>query len=473
MTAPAPVLGVGRRLVYTRAMRRPGPLTARHVVVTALVVLLVSAQLVWWIVFTVHESENRLLLEQRLLLIECRHQADQVQQELQQLEARLTASSLPPDAAPGTALWPRSVETIRRAAGEVGAEADQACTPSWRREGDRAVLRFHRDGGCLEATLWPWPEWLETGSSVEVIEVVEGPPDRPGVQLPHPFEDLWARPGFELWRRPLRAHRSRIRMFISEGVFFILLVASLVVLLGRTVRRELDLQRQHRNFLSAITHELKSPLAAMRLSLETVLGGRADPTASLRFLENALQDTERLQSLVQKVLEVTRFGRADAALRLRRTELSEVVRDTIRTFGRLATAAGARLETSTEPEIWVRGDEESLAIVVSNLLENAIKYGGPVPWIGVDLRISRSDAVLEVRDNGGGISEEDQPFIFDRFYRGGNEMTRTTQGTGLGLFLVRQIVHAHGGTVEVAASGADGTTFRVVLPGAEVVEEEP
>jgi len=87
------------------------------------------------------------------------------------------------------------------------------------------------------------------------------------------------------------------------------------------------------------------------------------------------------------------------------------------------------------------------------------------------LHFKNGSAILEVSDNGRGISQDDRPFVFDRFFRGGNEMTRTTQGTGLGLYLVRQIVSSHRGAVEVAATGPQGTTFRVTLPEADLMEE--
>ena len=253
-------------------------------------------------------------------------------------------------------------------------------------------------------------------------------------------------------------------MVVSEGSFFAVMLLAVVWVLWKTVRREVELERQHQNFLSAITHELKSPLAAMRLSLETVLRGRADSTASVRFLENALQDTERLQSLVQKVLEVTRYGLAGKALTIRTAELSATVEEAVDRFRSRALSAGARLNVSIEPEIVARVDEEAFQIVVSNLLENAIKYGGTIPEVTVRLFASDGRAVLEVTDNGRGIPEEDLPLIFDRFFRGGDEMTRTTQGTGLGLHLVEQIVTGHGGTVRVAETGPKGTTFRVELP---------
>ena len=131
------------------------------------------------------------------------------------------------------------------------------------------------------------------------------------------------------------------------------------------------------------------------------------------------------------------------------------------------------VDSQVEDDVWAELNEEAFEIVVSNLLENAVKYGGSAPRIGVRLGHERGRALLEVRDNGPGIPEDELPFVFDRFFRGGDEMTRSTNGTGLGLYLVKQIVKAHRGTVTVVSTGRDGTTFRVTLPDCHPKEARP
>ena len=293
----------------------------------------------------------------------------------------------------------------------------------------------------------------------------------PALRCPAPLDGQVVVPRMDEWKEILRIYRKRIVMMVSEGAFFAPMLLVLVALLWRTLRREVALEQQHRNFLSAVTHELKSPLAAMRLSLETVLRGRADSGASVRFLENALQDAERLQDLVEKVLEVTRFTRTGGALNREWVNLSEVVEEALDRFSRRTTAAGAVLNGEIDPEIRAEVDAEAFSIVISNLLENALKYGGTIPRIDLGLHLVEGQAVMEVADNGRGIATEDVPLVFDRFWRAGDEMTRTTQGTGLGLFLVRQIVEAHRGRVEVRSTGPSGTVFRVILPHARRAEE--
>jgi signal transduction histidine kinase len=312
-------------------------------------------------------------------------------------------------------------------------------------------------------------EWgrsvLAVGALLEVVASGEEGP--PGIALAKPYGGLTIRPRAEVWEAMLGDYRRRIVMLVSEGAFFAVLLLVMIGLLWRSFRREVELERQHRNFLSSVTHELKSPLAAMRLALETVTSGRASPEAGKRFIGNALEDVERLQDLVEKVLEATRFGEGWTEIHCEEVDLSRLVEDSIEAFGRRALAAGARLRANISPEIQAEIDAEAMAIVISNLLENAVKYGDDPPAVEVDLSMDGARAVLEVGDNGSGISGEDIALIFGRFYRGGDEMTRTARGTGLGLYLVQQIVEAHRGRVEVASTGPAGTVFRVTVPGYE------
>ena len=372
-------------------MRKQGTITGRHVAFAALVVVVINAQLTWWIIFSTGQARERLELERSLLKARAQVEADRL--------------------------------------ATTGVEDRSAMPPG--------------------------------------LEIADGP----GADLPRPVAAIAGddagrvvRPTEAEWRRILDESRRRIVMMVSEGAFFAVLLLVFLGLMWRTFRREVQLERQHRNFLSAITHELKSPIAAIKIALETVVSGRADEVASRRFITNALADTDRLDLLVQKVLHATRYGNRTGGISLSRRSLSGIVETTLESFGPRMSVEGAAVTTSIEDGVWAMIDDESIAIVVSNLLENAFKYGGDPAEIQVALRRDRLGAVLEVTDNGGGIEEAAVPHVFNRFFRAGDEMTRTSRGTGLGLFLVQRIVMAHHGKVEVARTGTDGTTMRVVLP---------
>ncbi len=451
-------------------MQQPskGSLRIRHLVVTVLVVVLVNAQLTWWIIFVLRENRVRLDLERAAVEARCRDEAGRIAETLADAHRVLDAAvadGFDPDAEPpppfvgwvsrspasecGRPLLEDGVVVLTSPAPEAGACILARTSREWTED----LLRL--------------PDDLEMGDARPAGD----PTLRPAIPVGAPFEDRTIAPTAESWHSILAGYRGRIVMMVSEGSFFALMLFVLVALMWRTLRREVALEQQHRNFLSAVTHELKSPLAAMRLSLETVLRGRSDPGASVRFLENALQDVERLQSLVEKILEVTRFAREGGKFNLAEFNLSEVVESSVQRFSRRATVTGAVLNSEIEPDLWCTVDPEAIAIVISNLLENALKYGGTIPRIDVVLQREGNQAVLDVTDNGSGIAPDDVPRVFERFWRAGDEMTRTTQGTGLGLFLVRQIIRGHGGTVTIAETGPSGTTFRVILPGVTTLEE--
>lgn len=359
-----------------------------------LVVVVVNAQLTWWIIYATGQARDRLGLERALL------------------ETRARA-------------W------AEMAATECGG--DESSPP----DGIEFVAEPLTDDG-------------------RPVFAIDGDPRG---RVVRPTEDAWG--------SILEEYRRRIVMMVSEGAFFAVLLVVFMGLMWRTFRREVELERQHRNFLSAITHELKSPIAAIKIALETVHSGRADVPTSRKFVGNALVDTDRLNQLVEKVLHVTRYGNQGAVYRRSRQSLGKIIEHVVAAFEPRAVAAGAVVTADIDLDVWAEIDGEAMAIVVSNLLENALKYGGDPAEIRVDLRRRSNRIVLEVTDNGRGIAEGEVPRIFDRFYRAGDEMTRTTQGTGLGLHLVQTIVMAHHGSVNVAQTGPDGTTMRVTVPEVE------
>jgi two-component system, OmpR family, phosphate regulon sensor histidine kinase PhoR len=449
-------------------MTRARPVTLKHLAVTVLVVVLVNAQLTWWIIFVLREARTRLGLERGEMVAVAELEAERVANHLEQAEIVLATS---------IAAGARVEEEPAPEPFAAWSWAGPPCEGTWTRGPAELSLRLPARTGCVVATIAGESarRLLAVAPGVELVArpavggALVGPPAVAVAAAPA----LAVRPAAAPWSAALRGYRHRILMMVSEGAFFAILLLVLVALLWRTLRREAELERQHRNFLSAITHELKSPLASMRLALETVLSGRADEASGRRFLNNALQDAERLQDLVQKVLETTRYGHGAHTLRQREASLSQLVARAADAVRVRVESAGGEITSEIEPLVCAVIDEEALTIAVSNLLENAVKYGGRQPRVRVRLAAEHGRAVLEVSDTGDGIPAEEVPFVFDMFYRAGDELSRTSQGTGLGLYLVRQIVHAHRGTVRIASTGPEGTTFRIELPGAERKESGP
>jgi signal transduction histidine kinase len=441
-------------------MRRQGPITLRHVIVAVLVVVVINAQLTWWIVFVLRLNRDILGIERQRLLGAARAEAARVHSELTTARTALEVAVLMGDE-PGRSPAPPPFIGWR----SLPLAGD--CPPAKLNSSGGIELSVSSGLGCITGVTGP--EWrqrvCELGPELELAVADDG--SAPGEAVAAPFDGLRVRPREAVWQGLLERYRGRILMMVSEGGFFAVLLLVLIALLWRSFRRDVELERQHRNFLSAVTHELKSPLASMRLTLETVTSGRASGESAGRFLRAALEEVERLDGLVQKVLEATRYSRGRSVLAPREASLSQLVEETVAAFARRAGAAGAQLEVAVEPDIFAEVDEEAMSIAISNLLDNAIKYGGRPPRVGVRLGLDGSHAVLEVSDNGAGVPEEDRKLIFGRFFRGGDEMTRSTKGTGLGLYLVQQIAGAHRGTVRVASTGPEGTVFRLSVPGCE------
>ncbi len=253
-------------------------------------------------------------------------------------------------------------------------------------------------------------------------------------------------------------------MVLGEAVFLALTIAGAAYFLYRSVRTQIEASEQQRNFLLSITHELKSPLAGIRLILETFQKRRElKPEIQQKLSTNALTETDRLTALVNDLL-----------LSAKLEDVYQINEENIDLGGLIQEAADtvsmkyrtAKIHVDIEPGLdGVRGDRLGLMSVAVNLLENAAKYSQPTPEIHTSLqRGGETELIWEVADNGIGIPDKDKPKVFRKFFRVGSEDTRTTKGTGLGLFIVKRLVEKHGGVLELSDNEPRGTKFRIYLP---------
>ncbi|MCE9594146.1 MAG: HAMP domain-containing histidine kinase [Planctomycetes bacterium] len=252
------------------------------------------------------------------------------------------------------------------------------------------------------------------------------------------------------------------RMFLSEGGTLCALLLVSMWFVMRTLTRELALERRQKNFLSAITHELRSPIASARLYVESVLLGRADGPKRDRYLQRAMLDLDRLRTRVDDLLETARVNSSKPVLALEPIDLATVARDVVERLTREHAARGARIELATEPDVHVRADMRALDTVLANLVSNAIKYGGKDPRVVVGTGHARSKALLFVRDFGPGLGGADPKRIFEPFVRGDDDDVRAKGGVGLGLYLVRELVTAMDGRVR-AEDGLEGGGTRIEI----------
>lgn len=252
----------------------------------------------------------------------------------------------------------------------------------------------------------------------------------------------------------------------AEGAFMVAAVLFGFVLLYRKLSEELDLKLRQRNFTSAVTHELKTPIASLQVWTETLFTRSLEAEQRQRIRGLMEQDLERLNELVGNLLDVARAESGSLVLRLSPLELGPWLQGVCEAMDqRLGPGSlGLKLECTPQP-LWVSGDPKALATVVENLLSNAYKYASEPRQTTVTLDGDGQDALIVVSDRGQGLSPKDLPRVFHRFFRVGDELTRQVAGTGLGLFLVKEIVGRHGGEVRASSRGLGlGSAFTVRLP---------
>ena len=251
--------------------------------------------------------------------------------------------------------------------------------------------------------------------------------------------------------------RSKVWMVAGEGIVFFVLLAAGFRFIKRTVSRELAMARKEKNFLLSVTHELKTPIAAVKLFLETLQSRNLNEEKRMELLQQSVQETKRLQSLTENILMAARLDGRKEAITSSVVYLTDLVHQEVRRFEKLG---GSSIECITDKDIEVKGDEQMLSVLISNLIDNALKYGSNKP-IHVQLSQSASHISLTVADNGPGIPLGEEKRIFEKFYRIGNEETRSSKGTGLGLFIVEAVAKMHGADVSAANRPEGGASFSV------------
>ncbi|MBL8754709.1 MAG: HAMP domain-containing histidine kinase [Planctomycetes bacterium] len=254
----------------------------------------------------------------------------------------------------------------------------------------------------------------------------------------------------------------RAWMFASEGVFFGLVLSALTWLYVASVRREANARALQDRFLAGATHELKTPLATMRLLLESLRDGRVPAEKRDKWLATGLFEAERLERGLDNVL--TAAGLRATRPKAKRTpgDLAVDVATAVEAMRGRALAGGVTLEVDCDgAATWLR-DAAAIQLVVRNLLDNAIKFSPAGATVRVRAGVRDGIAHLEVRDQGRGLDSNEKVHAFEPFWRGSDA---ASGGTGLGLHLVQQFVQAHDGSVCVHSDGRDrGCTFTLQLP---------
>jgi signal transduction histidine kinase len=249
--------------------------------------------------------------------------------------------------------------------------------------------------------------------------------------------------------------------YIAEGITFLILIFVGAVFVYRSVRRQFNLQQQQQNFMMAVTHELKTPISVAKLNLETLQKYTLDPEKQKKIIRTTLDETARLDFLTNNILISSQMEGHRYKSSKEELDLSSLMKDCIHDFrNRFPERI---IHEDIEADADVKGDALLLQMMINNLLENALKYSAKENPVTAGLKKSRSGIELYVKDEGPGITDAEKKKIFSKFYRIGNEATRKTQGTGLGLYLCQKIALDHNADISVTDNKPGGSNFTVIF----------
>jgi signal transduction histidine kinase len=252
-------------------------------------------------------------------------------------------------------------------------------------------------------------------------------------------------------------------LILVEGILLLVAILAGVYVIFIFWRRQNSLNRAQRNFIAQVTHELKSPIASIRLHLETIRRHQPNPENLAGFVDIMLADTQRLDILTSNLLTVNRIEHKGFKLALKPADYSALVENYFRDLRYSLPRAGS-MELAIEPDLRCRLESESLETVFRNLLENSLLYSDASPEIRIELYRDGQFAHLTFGDKGRGIDPRDQKKVFNMFYRV-RKAGKTIRGSGLGLFIVMVIVRLHKGKVWLESAGSNhGTTVHILLP---------
>ncbi len=261
-----------------------------------------------------------------------------------------------------------------------------------------------------------------------------------------------------------KKENNYIYMIIGEGTIFLIFITIGIIRVYNAHKREKEISSQQKNFLLSVSHELKTPLATSKLNLQTLLKHTLPKETQVEMLEKTLYENERLTQLIENILISTRLddaGNADSILvNKEEVNISDLTQTTIQKA--FTSEQQKRITTKIENNILLNTDTAIFPSIIINLVENALKYTTDNCPVAVEL-CKTDKIILKVSDKGSGISTEEKTKVFDKFFRSGNEETRKSKGTGLGLFIVKKMVEMHNGTISVYDNRPNGSVFEVKI----------
>ena len=261
--------------------------------------------------------------------------------------------------------------------------------------------------------------------------------------------------------RILASEQRKTAQYIGEGITFFILIVIGAVFVYRATRKQILLSSQQNNFMMAITHELKTPIAITKLNLETLQNRKLEEQQQQKLIQNTLHEANRLNLLCNNILFASQLDAGAYHFTKHTVNFSDVVAGCVADFNQRFPAR--TIITQIETNLEVYGEELLLQMLVNNLLENALKYAPKDSEVAVEV-LRKNDVIkLLVKDNGPGIEDAEKVKVFEKFYRIGNENMRKTKGTGLGLYLCKKIATDHNANITVTNNQPQGCIFEVTF----------
>jgi len=277
-----------------------------------------------------------------------------------------------------------------------------------------------------------------------------------------PLQNFMIRPSLESYNTLNTKFNRKLFMYVAEGFVMMILLLMGVIVIYRSFKKELFLKRLQNNFLLSVTHELKTPLTAMKLYMETILKRPLSAAQIQTIAQNSLNETDRLKEQVEKLLLSAQLDSSKYVLDKHHINLSELTLEFVLNYNKPRPYSEA-IEIDIQDQVILNADASAIEMILSNLIGNAIKYGGSLGKTKVTLKQEGKSILLLVSDEGPGISENNKKMLFNKFFRIGDENTRKTKGTGLGLFIVKHLVQLHQGKISVLDNHPQGSIFQIKL----------
>ena len=258
-------------------------------------------------------------------------------------------------------------------------------------------------------------------------------------------------------RAILDEQKRKTTQYIGEGSIFLALILLVAQFVYRATRRQILLSKQQQNFMMAVTHELKTPIAITRLNLETLQKRKLEPDKQSKLISNTIHEADRLNILCNNILLAAQLDAGSYSINKDEINISEIVLECISDF---QTRFPTRIITAHITDgLYVESETLLLQMLTNNLIDNALKYSLKESPVKIELTSADHKVILRVCDQGIGLSDSEKKKIFHKFYRTGNENTRKTKGTGLGLYLCRKIMEDHHGKINVTNNQPAGSIF--------------